>query len=143
GKERRAVLYALFIALTITAYTVIDGLGVRRSGAPLGYIAWLFTIDGMPFVIATWLRRRGELLAYLRGAWLIPLVGGLLSFAGYGIAIWAMSFGAMGQVAALRETGVVFAAIIGSLFLREPFGRRRVLAAAVVAAGIIVLETSR
>jgi len=143
GKERRAVLYALFIALTITAYTVIDGLGVRRSGAPLGYIAWLFTIDGMPFVIATWLRRRGELLAHLRGAWLIPLVGGLLSFAGYGIAIWAMSFGAMGQVAALRETGVVFAAIIGSLFLREPFGRRRVLAAAVVAAGIIVLETSR
>lgn len=143
GDERRAVLYALFIALTILAYTLVDGLGVRRSGTPLGYIAWLFTIDGLPFVCATLIWRRRQLLGYLRGGWLVPMVGGLLSFAGYGIAVWAMSFGALGQVAALRETGVIFAAAIGSLFLGESFGRRRILAAAIVAAGIVMLEASR
>jgi len=142
GERRRSILWALFTALTITAYTVVDGLGVRRSGAPLGYIAWLFTIDGIPFVAATWLRRRGEVLPYFRSNWLIPMIGGLLSFASYGIAIWALSLGAMAQVAALRETGVVFAAAMGSLFLREPFGPRRIAASAVVALGIILLETS-
>ncbi|HUI17611.1 MAG TPA: EamA family transporter [Alphaproteobacteria bacterium] len=143
GDELRAVLYALFIALTIVAYTIVDGIGVRRSGTPLGYIAWLFTIDGIPFALATAVWRRGQLIAYFRSTWFTPLVGGMLSLLAYGIAIWAMSFGALGQVAALRETGVIFAAVIGSLFLKEPFGRRRILAAAIVAAGIIVLQTSR
>jgi drug/metabolite transporter (DMT)-like permease len=143
GDERRAVFYALFIALTIVAYTIVDGLGVRRSGTPLGYIAWLFTIGGLPFVVATAVWRRNDLLAYFRSSWLLPLVGGMLSVLGYGVAIWAMSFGALGQVAALRETGVIFAAVIGSLFRGEPFGRRRIIAAAIVAAGIIVLQASR
>ncbi len=142
GEQRRSILWALFTALTITAYTVVDGLGVRRSGAPLGYIAWLFTIDGIPFIAATWAWRRRDLLAYFHSNWLVPMIGGLLSFASYGIAIWALSLGAMAQVAALRETGVIFAAVIGSLFLGEPFGRRRILAAATVAAGIILLEAA-
>lgn len=143
GNQRHTVVFALFTALTITLYTVIDGLGVRRSGSPLGYIAWLFTIDSLPLLFASWFWRRGQVLAYLKSAWLLPMIGGLLSFAAYGIAIWAMSLGAMAQVSALRETGVIFAAVIGTLFLHEPFGRRRILAAAVVAAGIIVLQTSR
>jgi len=143
GDERRAVLYALLIALTIVAYTLVDGVGVRLSGAPLGYIAWLFAIHGIPFVLGTLLWRRREALAYFRKSWLLPLVGGLLSMAAYGIAIWAMSFGALGQIAALRETSVIFAALAGAVFLGEPFGRRRIAAAAVVAAGIILLQASR
>ncbi|HLI10431.1 MAG TPA: EamA family transporter [Alphaproteobacteria bacterium] len=140
GDRRHSVLFALFTALTITGYTVVDGFGVRRSGAPLGYIAWLFAIEGLPIFVAALIRRRGEVLPYLRASWHIGMIGGFLSCAGYGIAIWAMSLGAMGQVAALRETGVIFAAIIGALFLREPFGLRRILAAVVVAIGIVILQ---
>jgi len=143
GDQARSVAFALMTALTIMLYTVVDGLGVRRSGAPLGYIAWLFSVDGIPLFIASLIWRRGQIATYFRDTWHIAMVGGFLSFAGYGIAIWAMSLGAMAQVAALRETGVIFAAIIGAVFLREPFGRRRVIAAAVVAAGIVVLQASR
>ncbi len=143
GDQGRSVLFALLTALTITLYTVIDGLGVRRSGAPLGYIAWLFTIDGLPLLLISVLMRGRAALPYVRSAWHIGAIGGLLSFASYGIAIWAMTLGAIAQVAALRETGVIFAAMIGTLFLHEPFGRRRILAAVVVAAGIILLQASR
>lgn len=143
GEQGRSVRFALLTALTITVYTVVDGLGVRRSGAPLAYIAWLFAIDGLPLLLLTALRRGRAALPYLRSAWHIGAIGGLLAFASYGIAIWAMSLGAMAQVAALRETGVIFAAVIGTLFLREPFGRRRIFAAVVVAGGIILLQVSR
>lgn len=143
GDQGRSVLFALLTALTITVYTVVDGLGVRRSGAPLGYIAWVFAIDGLPLLLISALIRGRAALAYVRSAWHIGVIGGLLAFAGYGIAIWAMTQGAMAQVAALRETGVIFAAVIGAVFLREPFGRRRILAAIVVAAGIILLQASR
>jgi drug/metabolite transporter (DMT)-like permease len=143
GDHGRSVLFALFTAVTITAYTVIDGLGVRRAGTSLGYIAWLFAIDGLPLLAAAALWRRGAFLGALRRSWHIGLIGGVLSLAAYGIAIWAMSLGAMAQVAALRETGVIFAAIIGALFLREPFGRRRILAAVIVAAGIVLLQSGR
>lgn len=142
GDHGRSVSFALLTAFTIMLYTVVDGMGVRRSGSPLGYIAWLFTIDGFPLFIASLIWRRREALPYLRQSWHIGLIGGLLSFAGYGIVIWAMSLGAMAQVSALRETGVIFAAIIGALFLREPFGRRRIAAAAIVAIGIIILQAS-
>ena len=143
GDQGRSVLFALLTALTITVYTVVDGLGVRRSGAPLGYIAWVFAIDGLPLLLISALVRGRAALPYVRSAWAIGAIGGLLAFASYGIAIWAMTLGAMAQVAALRETGVIFAAMIGALFLREPFGRRRILAAVVVAAGIILLQASR
>ncbi len=143
GDQGRSILFALLTALTITVYTVVDGLGARRSGAPLGYIAWFFTIDGLPLLFATLIWRRREALPYLRRSWHIGAIGGLLSLASYGIVIWAMTLGAMAQVAALRETGVIFAAMIGTLFLHEPFGRRRILAATAVAGGIILLQASR
>jgi len=143
GDERRSLGFALLTAITIALYTVVDGLGVRRSQAPFGYIAWLFAIDGLPIFLAVSLRRRGRVLIYFRSAWLTGLAGGLLSFAGYGIVIWALSRGAMAHVAALRETGVILAAAIGAFFLNEPFGPRRIVAAAIVVAGIAILETSR
>jgi len=143
GDNARPVAFALMTALSITLYTVIDGLGVRRSGTPPGYIAWLFAVNGFPLFFAALVWRRGRVMAYFRETWHVGLLGGFLAFAGYGIAIWAMSRGAMAQVAALRETGVVFAAIIGTLFLREPFGLRRIAAAVIVAAGIVVLQASR
>jgi drug/metabolite transporter (DMT)-like permease len=142
GEKGRALAFALLTVFTIASYTVIDGLGVRRAGTSLGYIAWLFSLDGLPPLAASVLWRRGEALLSLRSSWRTGVIGGLLSFAAYGIAIWAMSEGAIAQVAALRETGVVFAAAIGALFLCEPFGGRRILAASLVAAGVALLQGS-
>lgn len=135
------VLYALGTGCTIAAYTVADGMGARLSGSAAGYIVWLFLLCPLPLMAFTAFGRRGELAALLRGHWRSGLAGGALTLVAYGLVVWALTLGAMAQVAALRETGVIFAAIIGSVMLKEPFGRWRIAASCIVAAGIVLLRS--
>jgi drug/metabolite transporter (DMT)-like permease len=138
--ERPALVYALGTGLFIAAYTVVDGIGVRRSGTPLGYSTWLFALES-PVIPLFALARRGRALAAdLRPVWHVGVLGGMLSLVAYGLVIWAQTRGALAAVAALRETSVIVAALIATLFFHEPFGRRRVLAATLVAAGIVLLN---
>lgn len=134
------LVWPLATGLMISGYTVVDGMGVRASGAPLGYIGWLFFLDAFPLLVWALLRQRGEGLRRIAGAWRLGLMGGAMSFTAYGLVIYAMSFAAIGPVAALRETSVVIAAGIGAFVLKESFGGRRVLAALVVVGGVIVLN---
>lgn len=139
-RDPRPILYGLGTALFISAYTINDGLGVRLSGSPLGYIAWLFFIDGFPLVFYAVATRRDRILPYLRANWRFGLVGGTMCACAYGLVIWALGQGFMAGVSALRETGVVFAVLIGSRLLNEPFGRKRLVAAALVAFGLALLH---
>ena len=141
--SRAGALAALTTGATIALYTVIDGIGVRLSnGQPLSYTAWMFLFYwAMPmlFVVARgftplWTPVRAEPLSIVSS-----LAGGLVSIAAYGIVIWALQSGAMGAVSALRETSVVFAVLIGRLFLREAVSGARWLACVVVAAGAVCL----
>lgn len=136
----RGIAMAFATALTIAAYTVTDGLGVRASAAPLTYAAWLFVLSGGPLAAVTALARRRTLRTDLRSAWLPGTTAGVFTLAAYGIVLYAMSQGTIAYVAALRETSVLFAALIATLALREPFGRRRIIAAGVIAAGLAVLQ---
>jgi drug/metabolite transporter (DMT)-like permease len=134
------VWFALATGLSIAGYTICDGLGGRASGDVLGYIAWLFVLDAVPFglIVAFW--RRRDLAAELRASWRASVLGGVLALGAYGLVIWAMSLAPMASVSALRETSVVMAALIGTRLLREPFGTRRMIAASVVALGVVLLE---
>jgi drug/metabolite transporter (DMT)-like permease len=143
GRGRLAgatVLAALTTGAMIAAYTLTDGLGVRRSGSPVSYAAWLFLTQGasMPLVYAA-LRRAWPPLA-LNAETAKSLVAGVLSFVAYGVVIWALSLAPMGQVSALRETGILFAMIIGVLFLRERPSRTQLVAGAAIAAGACLLS---
>ncbi|MBN3767604.1 DMT family transporter [Burkholderia sp. Ac-20365] len=141
--SRTGAFAALTTGATIALYTVIDGIGVRLSGGQsLSYTAWMFLFYWlMPllFVAARgpaslWMPLRAEPLSI--GS---SIAGGLVSIAAYGIVIWALQSGAMGAVSALRETSVVFAVLIGRLFLREAVSGTRWLACVVVAAGAVCL----
>ena len=137
------VLYASGTALCIASYTVVDGLGVRLAGGAFGYIVWLFFLDGIPIAIMAGFARRGRVQSVLKAEAWKGLSGGALQMAAYGTVIWAMSVAAMGAVSTLRETSVIFAAIIGAVVLGERFGRRRIAAAVIVAYGVIVLNLTR
>lgn len=139
-KDPRPFLYGLATAAFISSYTVADGLGVRASGSTAGFIAWLFVVDGLPLLVYALITRRGRIGPYLRANWKSGLVGGVMCGVAYALIIWALNLGAMAFVSALRETSVVFAVLIGSVFLGEPFGGRRIAAAAVVVAGIAVMN---
>ena len=135
-----AVGFAILTGCTIGLYSIVDGMGVRASGTAEGYIIWLFAIEGLPFLgFALW-ARRGRIRAAFAPHLAVGAGAGAISALAYGIVIWAMSVAPMAQVVALRETSVIMAAALGALFLKEPFGRRRVAAAAVVVAGAVLLR---
>jgi drug/metabolite transporter (DMT)-like permease len=135
--------FALATGVAIAGYTLFDGLGGRSAGDVFGYIVWLFIIDALPFALLVAYRYRARLGSALAVAWRPAAVGGVLAAGAYGMVIWAMSRAAMAQVSALRETSVIIAALIGSRLLREPFGIRRLIAASVVAAGVLLLQVGR
>jgi drug/metabolite transporter (DMT)-like permease len=144
GAHRRhpaaAAYWAFANAAIIAAYTLVDGAGARASGNALAYVCWLIAVEGLPFLVWVVARRRATALSYLRGCWRAGLGGGACSLLAYGIVLWAMTRAPIAAVAALRETSVLFAALMGSLWLKEGFGWRRVAGAASVVAGIAALK---
>lgn len=140
--DPRGVFYALACGLSIGAFALVDASGVRRSGEVLSFILWLTALECVPLVAFTLAWRRGRVLAGVRAAgWKGP-VGGVLVAGAYAMILWAYANGPVAPVAALRETSVVMAALIGALRLGEPFGLRRVVAAAVVVLGVGLLNRS-
>ncbi|MDM8354712.1 DMT family transporter [Pandoraea communis] len=131
--------YALGTGCFIAAYSVADGIGVRLSGAPLAYTVWMCALWGilMP-VVYIGLRGAGGLLA-IRPGFTQAFVGGLVSLLAYGIVIYAMAGAPMGAVSALRETSVLFAALIGYFFLGDALTVRKMLACTVIAIGAAII----
>ena len=138
----RAVLLSLATGTSIAAYTLVDGAGARRATNAVSYIACLFVLDAFVLLPAVYLRRRGVAIERIRAHFRTGALSGVLAVAAYGIAVWAMTRAPIALVAALRETSVVVAAILGALLLGEPFGKHRVLASIGVAFGIVLLRLS-
>jgi phosphonate utilization associated putative membrane protein len=135
-----AAYWAFANAAIIAAYTLVDARGVRASGSAAGYVSWLIFLEGLPFLLWV-LRRRGRAaVQYVRSSAARGLIGGACSLAAYGIVLWAMTRAPVAAVAALRETSVLFAALMGSLWLKERFGLPRLAGAVSVVLGIAALK---
>ena len=132
--------FALANAVIIAAYTLVDGFGTRLSAHPLSYCLWLFLLDPLPILAVAIARHRMGVWRHVQARWLPSAVGGVLTVAAYGIVLWAMTRAPIAAVAALRETSVIFAALIGSVVLREGFGMPRIAGALFVACGIAALR---
>ena len=139
---RGAFLAAVGTGLTIAAYTTVDGVGVRLSHSPVGYIGWLMVLESLCVPLFALVRRREVLLKQPPRILLSGLAAGALSVLAYGLVLWAQTRGALAPIAALRETSVIFGAIIGTLVFREPFGRSRIAATVLVVAGIVLLNVA-
>ncbi|WP_327666984.1 MULTISPECIES: DMT family transporter [unclassified Streptomyces] len=131
-----AIGAALATGLTIAAYTVVDGLGVRASGSSLGYIAWLMAVEGVAIPAYALTRMRGELLTALRPFAALGLLGAALSVLAYGLVLWAQTKAELAPIAALRESSIIVGAAIGAVFFKERFGAPRIAAAGLLVVGI-------
>ncbi|MFI2434832.1 EamA family transporter [Streptomyces sp. NPDC018693] len=134
-----AIGAALATGLTIAAYTVVDGLGVRASGSSLGYIAWLMAVQGGLVPAYAWYRWRGGTIARIRPFARLGLLGAALSVAAYALVLWAQTRAELAPVAALRESSILVGAAIGAVFFKERFGAPRIAAAGLLVVGIGLL----
>lgn len=140
GGNGRGLPLVLLNALVIASYTLVDGIGVRLSGAPAGYAFWIFLLTGLPFLGWALARRRQEFTAYLQCHAMAGLVGGIGTSASYGLALWAMTLAPVATVSALRETSILFGTAIAGLMLHERLGAARIAAAGLIAMGAMVLR---
>jgi drug/metabolite transporter (DMT)-like permease len=143
GLGRAALLAAVGTGLTIAAYTTVDGLGVRLSGSSVAYIGWLMLLESLCVPAWALARRRHVLLSGTSRRVLgSGLLAGGLSVLAYGLVLWAQTRGDLAPIAALRETSVIFGAVIGTVVFREPFGRWRIAATLLVVIGVLLLNVS-
>jgi drug/metabolite transporter (DMT)-like permease len=140
--DRRAVGFALFTALTICLYSVVDGIGGRTAGNPHPYTLAMFVGNALVMIAYFLIRRTPSAIAPMLRGWPIGLGGGSLQLLSYGIVIWAMTLAPIALVAALRETSVLFGALIAVVFLKEPLRPARIAAALMIVAGLVLIRLS-
>jgi drug/metabolite transporter (DMT)-like permease len=139
-RQAPALRAAVGTGLMIASFTVVDGVAVQKMPVAT-YMGWVFMLQGFAVPLVVIALRGPRTFALPRGAVLSGLAGGVVSMAAYGLVLWAQTRGALAAIAALRETSIIFGAIIGAVFFGERFGPRRAIAAAVVVAGIILITT--
>lgn len=138
GESRRLLPFALGSAMATASYTLIDGMGARIHGDGIGYVAWIYIFDGI-FFAAMMLALRGR--SVLQGdakAWGLGGMASVASFGAYGASVWAMTQAPIALVAALRETSILFAVLIGWLVFRERMNANKAIAAALIVAGVVL-----
>lgn len=138
--RKNGLMLTLINACVIAGYTLIDGLGVRASGAPVAYTLWIFLLTGLPLAAWALATRRREFCRYLEHHWRAGIIGGFGTIASYGLALWAMTSAPIATVSALRETSILFGVVISAFVLKEHLTRVRIVAACIIAAGAMLLR---
>ena len=143
GASREAVGFALATGVAVATYSFFAGLGVRTAASVLGFQACLEIVTGLGMVGYALLVRRADLLGYARRHGSVGLFAGAVSVLGFLAYLLAARSLPLGPVSALRETSVIFGAVLGTIVLREGFGPRRISAAVLVTVGIVLLAVLR
>jgi drug/metabolite transporter (DMT)-like permease len=138
GENRKLIPFALGSALATASYTMIDGTGARVAGNAVMYIAWVFVVEGTLFIIAMLLVRGPSLIPRGRREWGAGVFAAAASYGAYAISVWAMTKAPIAVVAALRETSILFAVLIGWAVFGESLSRGKMVAAVIIVAGVIV-----
>ncbi|MEO6298105.1 MAG: DMT family transporter [Paracoccaceae bacterium] len=138
GENRRLIPFALGSAAATAVYTLIDGQGARIAGDAVAYVAWVFIVDGIGFALGMLAWKGTRIVPLDRNAWGRGALAGAASYGAYGVSVWAMTVAPIALVAALRETSILFAVLIGWLGFGERMSKGKVLAAAVIVSGVML-----
>lgn len=140
--NKKALLLVLLNAFVIAGYTLIDGIGVRKSGSAIAYSLWLFFITGLIVSIWFFYTQNRRCYLYLKLNWRYALIGGAGTTVSYGLALWAMNYAAIAVVAALRESSIVFALFISIFKLKENISKKHIIASCMITFGVVLLRYS-
>jgi drug/metabolite transporter (DMT)-like permease len=132
--------YALITGLWIASYTMVDGYAVSHIGSVHSFVVWLFFLDGIVATIWAYRYDPQVFFASLTQHWFVAIGGGAMSMAAYWICLWAMTQVPVAMVAALRETSVLFAALLSTYMFKETLGRSRWFSAAFICSGLVLIK---
>nr|WP_218169323.1 EamA family transporter [Pseudomonas gingeri] len=130
----------LLIGLCIGGYTFVDGQALRRWPHPLDYLVWMSLLSAWPYPLVALTRRRAAFARFWREQWRLGLGVGFCVLFSYALVLWAMQLGSIAEAAALREISVILVVLFGMRYLKEPFGRPRLLACGLVLAGMLIMK---
>ena len=139
---KAALTFALFCGLLTAVYTVIDAYGMRLAPHKFAFIAWFFVMEGFGITVMVSLIKRQNLKTRIAKDLKGGIMAGLLGLLTYTTALYAFSIAPIAGMAALRETSVIFGAILAALWLKESFGLRRIILAIILAIGLILMHTA-
>jgi drug/metabolite transporter (DMT)-like permease len=143
ARNPKAVLFALATGVCIASYTVADGLGGRAAGSVLGFAVWLTVGDGLLTFLLALIWKRSAVWRVARSNLAVGLAGGAMQVGAYWIIVWALAHAPMGMVSSLRETSVLFAALISTFVLKEGFGVWRFVSAGLVSLGLMLSRSHK
>ena len=126
-------------AIMITAYTLVDGIGVRHSENPFSFLYWMLLLNGTPALIASFFFKNNGLRTVNKNLIFTGMAFGVLAPLAYGLAVWCMQFLPIAYVSSMRETSIIFATLIGALLLKEKTASKRVLPSIIVVIGISLI----
>ena len=138
--NRAALFWAGMTAIGIAAYTLVDAATIRKMPSPFTFILYLFLLDWIGITVVTLTLRRGRIWPSIKSEFLGGLIGGSASVLSFGAALYAFTLTDAAIVTALRETSVVWAALMGAVWLNEGFGQRRIISAVCLAAGLLLMQ---
>lgn len=138
GESLRMLPFALGSACATASYTLLDGHGARVAGDAIAYVAWVFVADGTFFATGMILFKGLDVLPRNRKAWLTGMIAAAASYGAYGVSVWAMTRAPIAVVAAVRETSILFAVLIGWIVFGEKMTRGKAISAAVIVGGVIL-----
>lgn len=136
--QRSTIALALLLGVCIGTYSVADGIGIREAGTATGYMGWLFLFEA-PVPLAIALHRRRNRGHFAPRTVVLGLLGGVAAVTAYGLVLYVKTIAPLGAVSALRESSVIIAALIGILVFGERPWQGRIVAACIVAVGVIAL----
>lgn len=136
GESRRLLPFAFGAAFATMSYTLIDGLGARAWGEPVAYVAWLMILSGPLYALIVGSLRGFSILRARPKDWGVGMIAGGASIASYAVAVWAMTLAPIALVAALRETSILFAVLIGWLVFGDKMDRTKGTAALLIVTGV-------
>jgi len=140
--DRSALFWAGITALGITAYSITDASVIRQMPSPYTFIVYLFALDWIGITFVTLIVRRGQVWTYVRPQLKGGILGGVASVLSFSATLYAFTLTDAAIVTALRETSVVWAALMGTIWLKEGFGHRRIIASLILSAGLLLMQLS-
>ena len=126
-------------AIMITAYTLVDGIGVRHSENPFSFLYWMLLLNGTPALIASFFFKNNGLRTVNKNLIFTGMAFGVLAPLAYGLAVWCMQFLPIAYVSSMRETSIIFATLIGAFLLKEKRASKRVIPSIFVVIGISLI----